>query len=301
MKKVIGLVLGLVPVSVSAECVPVPDCTSIGYTETSCDGDSLKCPFDTTKLKCIPCDSSFRHSCTGENIKNPIGSACNNKYAACECIAGATFTNGECVCDTSCDTIGNIYYSDGTCSSCKLIDKTPVGIVAYNDTNKHLIVSLETSIRMSWSTTLRDNEGNTIIVRETDLPKLNNYISKDLALTDYNGLNNTQIIVEAYGENTTDVSAVYCYNYAPTGLENSKGKWYLPAAGELYDIVYNNKVNINKSLSVLGINSLYTGYHWSSTERNHTFSWDIRSDDGYVNNNVKASSSSHAVTCLLAI
>ena len=133
MKKVIGLVLGLVPLSVSAECVPSPDCASIGYTETSCEGDSIKCPFDTTKLKCIPCDSSFRYSCDGENIKNPIGNACNNKYVACECEDRTTFVNGECVCDTSCDVIGNIYYSDGTCSSCNLTDKTPVGIIIYND------------------------------------------------------------------------------------------------------------------------------------------------------------------------
>ena len=59
----VGLVLGLIPISAYAECVPVPDCASIGYTETSCDGDSLKCPFDNTKLKCFPCDSSFRYAC----------------------------------------------------------------------------------------------------------------------------------------------------------------------------------------------------------------------------------------------
>ena len=142
MKKVVGLVMGLVPVSAFAECVPVPDCASIGYTETSCDGDSLKCPFDTTTLYGPPCDSSFRFTCDGENVASAVGDACNNKYAACECIAGAIYSNGECICDNSCGTVGNIYYSDGTCSSCKIADKTPVGIIAYKDDSKHLIISL---------------------------------------------------------------------------------------------------------------------------------------------------------------
>ena len=62
MKKIASILTistTLIPLITNAECVPVPDCASIGYTETSCDGDSIKCPFDTTKLKCIPCDSSI--------------------------------------------------------------------------------------------------------------------------------------------------------------------------------------------------------------------------------------------------
>ena len=40
---------------VKAACTPTPDCASIGYTETSCETDYLACPFDSTKLKCMPC------------------------------------------------------------------------------------------------------------------------------------------------------------------------------------------------------------------------------------------------------
>ena len=299
MKKVVGLMLGFMPVSVNAECVPVPDCSSIGYTETSCEGDSLKCPFNTTKLKCIPCDSSFRYSCSGENIKNPIGVACNNKYVSCECEDRTFFINGECICDTSCNTIGNIYYSDGTCSSCNLTDKTPVGIVAYNNNNKNLIISLETSLEMLWSTTQKDTEGNTIITQMTDVEDLYNYSAKDLALTDYNGFENTQIIVEAYGENAVGVAAVYCHNYAPIGLERSKGQWYLPALGELYDIVYNNKAIINKTLSILEMNSVNTDWQWSSSEYASNTTWCVTGS----NNNVsyRNKSYTHAVSCLLAI
>ena len=36
-----------------AECVPTPDCASIGYTATSCETASLKCPFDTSYGVCV--------------------------------------------------------------------------------------------------------------------------------------------------------------------------------------------------------------------------------------------------------
>ena len=79
-----------------AECTPAPDCASIGYTETSCETTSLKCPFDTSKLYCLPCDSSFKYNCSGDNITGGVGSTCNGKYASCECSGGGKFNNGSC-------------------------------------------------------------------------------------------------------------------------------------------------------------------------------------------------------------
>ena len=228
MKKVMGLVIGLMPVSAFAECVPVPDCASIGYTETSCDGGSLKCPFDTTKLKCIPCDSSFRFACDGENVKNPIGAACNNKYVACECGDRTTFVNGECVCDTSCDTIGNIVYSDQTCSSCKHSDKTPVAVVVHKDINNRFIAPLNVP-DMRWTSS------------NTDLTTLENLETEEIAKMDMAGPNNTQKIREYYsGDDETNNAAWYCYNLELDGFEEYKHQWYLPAAGELYNYYYIN-------------------------------------------------------------
>ena len=299
MKKVVGVVLGLLPVSVFAECVPVPNCASIGFTKTSCEGDSLKCPFDTSKLYCVPCDSSYKYSCSGDNIKNPIGDTCNNKYAACECIAGATFTNGECICNTSCDTIGNIYYSDGTCSSCNITDKTPVGIVAYIHNDNHFLLSLE-EISMPWSTSQTDENGTEIITWNKDLAQLTNYGNANLAKQDYNGVNNTQIIVETYGENAIGVAAVYCYNYAPEGLESTRGNWYLPATGEVYDIIYINREVINKGLTIIGLNPLANNKHLSSSEYINSNAWNVNLYNGEVNvHNYKWFS--YPVRCLLAI
>ena len=177
MKNVVGFVIGLLPVSVFGECVPVPDCASIGYTETSCDGDSLKCPFDTSKLYCVPCDSSFKYSCEGDNIVSTIGDVCNNKYVSCECVAGATFNNGECICDTSC-SVGNIYYSDGTCSSCVDENKAPVGIVIKDN---RLVLSIDKMI-MTWA-----NTGASL--------GLTDYRTTNEAITDMEGKENSQLIV----------------------------------------------------------------------------------------------------------
>ena len=102
MIKFLAVLMFLFSSNANAACTPVPDCVSIGYTETSCEGGSLKCPFDTSKLKCIPCDSSFRYDCRGDNISGGIGATCSGKYVTCECSPGAIFNNGECICDNSC-------------------------------------------------------------------------------------------------------------------------------------------------------------------------------------------------------
>ena len=62
----------------NAECVPTPDCASIGYTATSCDGGFVRCPFDTSKLFCIPCDSTYKYTCSGTGYSGGEGSSCNN-------------------------------------------------------------------------------------------------------------------------------------------------------------------------------------------------------------------------------
>jgi len=84
-----------------AECTPAPDCANMGYTETSCEGDSLKCPFDIIKLFCIPCDSSYKYDRSGDNIIGGIGSACNGKYIKCAFADEFSFNNGACECSLS--------------------------------------------------------------------------------------------------------------------------------------------------------------------------------------------------------
>ena len=116
-----------------AKCIPSPDCVEIGYTATSCTGDSLKCPFDTSKLFCVPCDSSYQYTCTQTGQKGK-GASCDGKYIECECSDGYDLVDGNCVIScvytltslpTGCSAVadscvknGTTYYSS-TCTSCK--------------------------------------------------------------------------------------------------------------------------------------------------------------------------------------
>ena len=80
--------------ALAQSCIPVPDCAAMGYTETSCEGDFLRCPFDTTKMACV--------------VKKTTGAS------------------------TGCE-VGMIYYSDGTCSSLYNATKSIAGIVVEKD------------------------------------------------------------------------------------------------------------------------------------------------------------------------
>ena len=118
--------------TVHAECVPTPDCAEIGYTETSCEGGFVRCPFDISKLYCIPCDSSYQYTCS-DSGQVGSGDSCNGKYIECECADGYELVDGACViscaytltalptgCSAadSCIKNGTTYYSS-TCTSCK--------------------------------------------------------------------------------------------------------------------------------------------------------------------------------------
>ena len=240
----------LFPFSTHATCTPTPDCADMGYTETSCSGSFVRCPFDTSKLFCAPCDSKFQYLCSGDYITAGAGSSCDNKYVSCECVAGATFSNGNCMCDTSCK-VGNIYYSDTSCSSCLENNKTPVGVVVKDN---EIIMSIEIQYQL-WSSGYKD------------IPNLPNYATANDALNDFSGKSNTATIVAYYGANadTSTNAGVYCYNYAPSSLSSSKNSWYLPAVGELYNYYTQNYSKINPTLNLLNANTAYK-YFWSSSE-----------------------------------
>ena len=90
------LLVIMLPFSVCAECTPTPSCEDMGYTESSCDAGGLKCPFDSTKWYCVPCDSSYRYTCDGANMVSGVGGSCGGKYVSCECASGYTFADGAC-------------------------------------------------------------------------------------------------------------------------------------------------------------------------------------------------------------
>ncbi len=257
------VVIGLVPFNVYGECTPTPDCASIGYTETSCETISLKCPFVQSKLYCFPCDSSYQYSCSEPNEYGD-GESCNNKYKAC--------------CNTNC-VVGNYYYADGSCSSCVDNSKILVGLVVKDN---EIVMEMGAQY-LYWADT------------EVDLSGLMSYASVADAKTDYNGVENTIAIVNHYGNDNNNLAAVFCYNYAPVGLESSKGKWYLPALGEVYEYLYLNYEVIVKKYGT-NVSSLF----WSSTEFGDRSAWRVKKTDGEVATNLKIENT-FDTTCLLKI
>ena len=271
----------------NAACTPTPDCASIGYTETSCEGASLKCPFDITKMKCMPCDSSYRYNCTGDNITGGVGDTCGGKYVTCACSEGSVFQNGACACDNSC-TVGAIYYSDGTCSACVDSNKTAVGVVVKDN---ELVASIDIQYQY-WSADRVNISG---ITETTD---------SSVAKADMDGKAHTLAIVDHYGVevDTSSNAGVYCYNYAPAGMESTKNQWYLPAAGEIYEYFYGGGTNyskINATWTKLGI-SLSSKYFWSSSEYSTSNAWRVGSSGGNMGNYDKFSRN-NSVSCLLAL
>ncbi len=215
-------VIDLFPFNVYGECTPTPDCASIGYTETSCEGDYLACPFDSTKLKCIPCDSSFRYDCVGENMIGE-GNSCNGKYTACKCNSGYRIKDNVCL--ENCD-VGKYYFSDGSCSNKLNNNKTVIGVVIIENS---LIVSKDVNY-VYWG-----GDG-------TDVDTLNNCTTSSYVCDNNStGKINTSLIVakhKSLGETAETSAAIYCNEYATLGTK--KGDWYLPTAYELYKYLYSN-------------------------------------------------------------
>ena len=250
---------------VKAACTPTPDCASIGYTETSCEGDFVRCPFDISKLLCLSCDNDFKYTCSGSSYSKGEGTSCGNKYVKCVCASGYEWNSTRGICKQNC-TVGMIYYSDKTCSSNKVSDKTAIGVFIKDN---ELIISQIQSASMYWAYNLIDVNGIT------------NITDASVAKQAYNGKANTLAIVSAYsGETVLQNAAMLCNLYSTVGT--SAGDWYLPAAGELYSYVYGNYSTINSTMSTLGW-TFGSRYFWSSSVFSNYYAWYVSSGNDIVN------------------
>ena len=105
-------------------------------------------------------------------------------------------------------------------------------------------------------------------------------ISGNNALSDFNGLSNTQVLV---GLGSGYVAANAAYNYSD-GVSNIQ--WYLPSAGELGFMVARFKT-INSTISMLSGVAVPSYYFWSSTEYSSSNAYYVYTNPGYVRSNGK--------------
>ena len=232
-----------------AACIQTPSCSSLGYSSSSSCSGGVKCPFGNA------------WNCTASENKTEL----TNKITELE----KQLTEIKRHINSSSCQVGNILYSDFTCNSYVVANKTPIGVVF--DIVNNLAVALEQKEKVAWSTT------------NFDIPALMPYVDYK---SDYEGKKNTKAIYDYCKANNKSCPAVeYAYTYKTEGT--SEGDWYLPAYLELSTLI-NNKSAINKSLSLLGKTSIdthgsrvsnfgsmffwtyYYYYYWSSSSRSTT-------------------------------
>ena len=259
-----------------AQCA-ITDCAALGYTEAyNSSGNCLKCPFGEA-YNCEAgyiCPDGYTQECNGENMTGGVGEACNGKYTECACKEGYKWENGSCVenkaefgqCSGYAENcaLGDILFSDGTCSANTVSGKTPIAVVVYKSGNCGQAMALKSIGNYEWST------------EDVDISGLTNYTSRDTAATDFASCENSAII-RAQGNSSTYPAVWAAYSYTTTGTK--AGDWCLPAAG-IFTSYYNNQSVINTGFSRAGgtkfsASSPYT-YAWSSSEYDYNNAWSSR-------------------------
>ena len=204
---------------VEAACIQTPTCSSLGYTSSqSCSG-GIKCPFGNAwNCTLINKITEIEKKVT-EIINNGGGSSgsnTNNDFSSCK--------------------IGDILYSDFSCNSNIIANKTPIAVIF--DTTNTLAVSLSQSAGVEW--------GPTDVTGVNGVSNIN---------TDFNGKKNTQLIIDYCEENNTETTIVHCaaFDYIKDyKTEGTKaGDWYMPATGELLLLTANYET-VNKGLKKAG-------------------------------------------------
>ena len=166
---------------------------------------------------------------------------------------------GQCTGAAQSCNIGDIVYSDGTCSPQKVSGKTPIAVVVYKspDGNCAQAVALNSIGDYIWGS------------YDLDISTLQNFTSAPDASQDLASCENTTKIIAA--DKRTDLAAWAAKLYNTTGTE--PGDWCLPAAGIITSIK-NNMSTINNGFNLAGGAQIETySAYWSSTESNSKGAW----------------------------
>ena len=228
-------------VQANAACIATPSCTAMGYTSSSSCTNGIKCPFG----EYWNCDLANKIAELEKKIEQQEQ---DNALKSC--------------------AIGNIFYSDMSCSVSMQTGKTPIGVVVYTDGQGHgQVLALKSIGSYTWGPT------------NNDIPTLTNFGSAQNASYDLNSCPNTEKIIAA-GDKSKYPAAWAAYNYQPSGTPTGK-RWCLPAAGVLNSL-YNNLSTINTAIGKAGGTKLVngSGHIWSSSEYTSTGVWIFCTEHG---------------------
>lgn len=131
-----------------AACSPMPSCGDLNYTDTTCKGAFLTCPFDTTKKKCLDCPTCpaqpqcpvceeqkpcEKFDCSAYSLKScppeaKSCTACGNGldvgYKISECQEGYQLSGNSCSASSCAGYLLTYCPTGATCLTCKTGTKT---------------------------------------------------------------------------------------------------------------------------------------------------------------------------------
>ena len=232
------------------------------YCKTGCQSGY---DWDAVTQSCTEqCASSYKYTCTGSYETGGSGDSCGGKYQSCTCTSGYEWKDGKCQevlkpewgkCNGSAKNcnIGDILYSDRTCSPQKISGKTPIAVVVYksSDRNCAQAMALNSIGSYKWGR------------YATDISTLQNLNYDSEASRDLASCENTATIIAA-GDKSTYPAAWAAHKYKTVGTE--AGNWCLPASGIMNSIKNGIElINIGYGL-VRGSKIEFDSYFWSSSE-----------------------------------
>lgn len=169
-----------------------------------------------------------------------------------------------------------IYTADGLYFSrerwLQLDDKdafTPIGVAIVADKTRFMLADkYHTS---SWC-----EDRNKTVDYHAQIPELTWAADELTAIRDFDGRANTNAMLRAYEEGRVKDAQVarYCYNYDP----DEPGKWYFPAAGQMY-LIYENLEEVQKCIKICCGQQFEYDYYYhqyaSSTGRSKDSFWSL--------------------------
>ena len=253
------VVSGLLSGAAEAACIQTPSCSSLGYSSSSSCSGGTKCPWGNY----WNCDAINKINSLNTQITN-----LTNKITTIE----EKIVKIESSTSSSNCIVGDILYSDKSCDPNVIATKKPIGVV-FDRANKLAIGLNQSSSELKWSNDY------------FDVPGLSNITSSSAVTGDWQGKNNTRVVLEYCKTNGKSCPAFeYVNSYKTEGTQ--AGDWYLPAAGEL-NAIYGNKDVLNITLGKIGGTKLGTDWHWSSSEYSYNDAWYLSFSGGGVRYNTK--------------
>ena len=257
-----------------AACIQTPSCSSLGYESTSSCSGGIKCPFGNA-WNCsggIKCPFGNAWNCNLINKINSLNTQITNLTNKITTIEEKIVKIESSTSSSNC-IVGDILYSDKSCDPNVIATKKPIGVV-FDRANK-LAIGLEES-KQYWST------------ESFDVPGVSNITSSSAVTADWQGKNNTRVVLEYCKANGKSCPAFeYVNSYKTEGT--IAGDWYLPSMGEL-NAIYGNKGVLNLALGKIGGTELISNHYWSSSVYPPDEAWGLNFGGGNVYSTGKNSS-----------